>query len=141
MIEFSQQNEFSLAQEEAWDQWLTDCCAQEDFVIGALGYVFCDDEFLLGINREFLNHDTYTDIITFGELIGRSVHGEIYISTERVEENSREFCVDFDVELARVMVHGLLHLCGYKDAADHEKAEMRNKESFYINKFNLLTTK
>ena len=84
------------------------------------------------INQEFLNHDTYTDIITFGELIGKSIHGEIYISTERVQENSQSYGVVFNEELARVMIHGLLHLCGYNDSTDQEKQAMRQKETDYI---------
>ena len=132
MIEFSQQNTFILGQQEAWASWLSESCRAEGFSIGALSYVFCDDAFLVEINQEFLNHDTYTDIITFGELIGKSIHGEIYISTERVQENSQSYGVVFNEELARVMIHGLLHLCGYNDSTDQEKQAMRQKETDYI---------
>ena len=104
----------------------------EGKVVGELTYVFCNDQQLLKLNKEFLNHDTLTDIITFDYSLGNEIHGEIYISTDRVEENAEEFEVSFMNELSRVMVHGILHLCGYKDKSEEEKNQMRNKENHYL---------
>ena len=98
-----------------------------------LGYVFCTDEFLLQLNNQFLDHDTLTDIITF-EMSpkGEPIVGEIYISIERVRENARSFNKTFNNELSRVMIHGILHLCGYKDKSAKDKLVMRSKEEEYL---------
>ena len=95
---------------------------------GAINYVFCDDKYLLKINQHFLNHDTYTDIISFDNSMGNELHGDIFISTERVRENAIIFEVSFEEELRRVLVHGVLHLCGYKDKTKEESDLMRSKE-------------
>jgi probable rRNA maturation factor len=101
----------------------------------SLTYIFCDDEYLLGINKRFLNHNYYTDIITFClSTKGQPIEGEIYISTERVFENSKTYKVSFQKELERVMFHGALHLCGYKDKTLTQKKEMREKEDRYLKK-------
>ena len=96
-----------------------------------------DDE-LLEVNRTHLDHDYYTDIITFDNNVGRTVHGEIYISTDRVIENSQEYGVSVLNELARVVVHGVLHLCGYKDKSEEDVLKMRGREDYWIEKLNLL---
>ena len=103
----------------------------------SLSYIFCSDEYLLNINREFLMHDDYTDIITF-DLSDRGdpVQGEIYISIQRVKDNAAEFKVPFKDELLRVMIHGALHLCGYKDKSKADKLDMRAKEEEYLRMFN-----
>ena len=80
-------------------------------MLGDVSFVFCNDEYLYKINLEFLNHDTYTDIITFDYSLGKEIHGEIYISIDRVKENARELKIEFTEELRRVIVHGILHLC------------------------------
>jgi probable rRNA maturation factor len=98
-----------------------------------LNYIFCSDEFLLEINRQYLNHDNYTDIITFD--LGRpkqSINGEIYISYPRVKENAAIYKVKTSIELLRVIIHGALHLCGYKDKTKSQKLEMRKKEEQYL---------
>lgn len=138
MISFDAQNDFILSQSEDWMLWLEDVVKTEGRVLGEVDYVFCDDEFLLALNQEFLNHDTLTDIITFDNNIGKTIHGEIYISTDRVKENSLEFGVSMENELARVVVHGLLHLCGYKDKSEEEELQMRGREDFWMNRFKLL---
>jgi len=99
-------------------------------------YIFCTDEYLLKLNQQYLNHDTLTDILTF-TLSGSSlpIVSEIYISIERVKENARELNVNYDTELRRVMIHGILHLCGYEDLSDDEKIEMRLKEDYYLSKY------
>jgi len=101
-----------------------------------ISYIFCKDEFLLGLNRKYLNHDTYTDIITF-TLSDKSapINAEIYISIERVIENSISLKIDFHEELYRVMIHGILHLCGLSDHSPKEKKAMRQKENFYLSQY------
>ncbi len=100
---------------------------------GSLTYIFCSDEYLLKINQDFLKHDFYTDIITFDMSSSRDeIEGEIYISTERVKENSKEHGFTFNRELHRVIFHGALHLCGYKDKSQKEKAQMRIMEDKYL---------
>jgi probable rRNA maturation factor len=94
--------------------------------------VFCDDHFLHKLNVEFLDHDTLTDVISFDYSIGKEIHGEIFISIERVKENAKEFNQSFEQELSRVMVHGILHYCGYKDKLPTDANVMRSKEEFYL---------
>ena len=134
MINFDAQNDFVLDQAQKWALWLGEVVAAEGFTLGSVDYVFCDDAYLLELNQEFLSHDTLTDIITFDYNVGRTVHGEIYISTERVTENSREYGVSMAEELGRVMLHGILHLCGYKDKSESEKQTMRSRENYWLNK-------
>ncbi len=99
-------------------------------------YVFCTDNYLLDLNQKFLNHDTYTDILTFTlSLPGEPIASEIYISAERVEENARSMGVSFKEELFRVMIHGLLHLCGYEDDTMEKKMAMRSREDFHLKDF------
>ncbi|MFN8236647.1 MAG: rRNA maturation RNase YbeY [Chitinophagales bacterium] len=109
--------------------WLKAIAAKENYAIKELNYIFQTDEELLKLNIDYLNHDTYTDIITFDHsgTKGR-IEGDIFISLERVEENARKFKVSFENELHRVLAHGLLHLCGYKDKTKKDAAEMRRME-------------
>lgn len=132
MIEFYSENNFELSDKDKIQTWLGRVIGSEGKETGELTYVFCNDQQLLKLNKEFLNHDTLTDIITFDYTLGNEIHGEIYISTDRVEENAGEFEVSFMNELSRVMVHGILHLCGYKDKSEEEKNQMRNKENHYL---------
>jgi probable rRNA maturation factor len=105
--------------------------------VETINYIFCKDEYLLSLNVEYLNHDTYTDIITFFySNEGQPITSDIYISIERVRENAEKFDISFKNELLRVIFHGALHLCGYKDKKPGEKKLMREKEEFYINLFN-----
>lgn len=101
----------------------------------SLNYIFCDDEYLLNINKQYLQHDFYTDIITFELSDTDSTEGEIYISVDRVRENAAQFKTSFKEELHRVIFHGALHLCGYKDKSNTHKAEMRKKEQEYLKAF------
>lgn len=104
--------------------------------LGGLNYVFCSDKALLKINRDFLQHDYYTDIITFGlSAPGEPVQAEIYISVDRVKENARELGVSFRKELHRVIFHGALHLCGYGDKTEKESLLMRKKEDQYLSQY------
>lgn len=127
-INFYSENEFLLEEEARYVSWLENVIASEGKSLEEISYIFCDDEYLLKINMEYLDHDTYTDIITFDYSVGKTLQGEIYISTERVLENSETFSVKFEDELRRVLVHGVLHLSGYKDKTDEEAAIMRRKE-------------
>lgn len=135
-IDFSSQNEFLLEQKETYSHWINLVILQEQKTIGEISYVFCSDEYLHSINVEYLNHDTFTDIITFDYSMGDELHAEIYLSTDRISENASQFEVSFQTELLRVMVHGVLHLCGYKDHTLQEKKIMRSKEDAYIGLFN-----
>ena len=102
---------------------------EKDFELGEINYIFCNDEYLHKINVEFLQHDTYTDIISFDYTLGKNISGDIYVSIERVKENAQKFNVTFDNELHRVIIHGILHYLGYKDKTEEQKKEMRNKEN------------
>lgn len=128
---------FRLRDKNKIRNWLEECATQEDKSIEQIIYIFCDDEYLLQINQKYLSHNTYTDIITFDYTIGDNLNGEIYISVERVRENAKTFKVSFREELLRVMVHGLLHLSGYKDKTKQEKKQMREKEKEKLNLFHV----
>ena len=116
-------------------KWLNQVISNEAKREGDITYIFCDDDYLLEKNIRFLNHNTLTDVITFDYCEGNSVSGDIFISIERVKENSEVFKVDFLTELNRVMVHGLLHLLGYKDKTEKESNLMRKKENYYLSKY------
>ena len=114
------------------DSWIKNTIVSEKKTLGEINYIFCDDDYLLEKNQTFLNHDTLTDIITFDYSNENGIRGDIFISIDRVKENARKFAVPFDTELGRVMIHGVLHLIGYKDKSDEEKELMREKEDFYL---------
>jgi rRNA maturation RNase YbeY len=137
MISFNYENEFELSNEEQLSIWISSVIVSEDKKEGEINYIFCDDEYLLGLNEQYLNHDTLTDIISFDYSVGKELHGDIFISTERVLENAAEFKVTFEEELKRVMVHGVLHYCGYKDKSDEDEKLMRSKEDEKIKMFHV----
>ena len=128
MITFNYETKFLLVNEEQLKGWISSCIERYNFNEGDLNYIFCDDEYLHKLNIEFLNHDTLTDIISFDYTLGKLVSGDIYISVERVKENSLEFSQTFDNELNRVIIHGALHFMGLKDKSEEEKANMRSNE-------------
>ncbi len=128
MINFNYLTDYQIVKENLYTKWLLEVIGSENRVLGDIAYVFCDDAYLLKVNQEYLNHDTYTDIITFDYTDGNTIAGDIFISIERVKENAREFKVDFYEELRRVMAHGILHLSGYGDKSDEEAMLMRVKE-------------
>ncbi|GAA4273254.1 rRNA maturation RNase YbeY [Aquimarina gracilis] len=128
MISFFYETEIETINEKDFSAWIGSVINSENKDEGHINYIFCDDEYLLKINQDFLNHDTYTDIISFDNTIGNELHGDIFISYERVVENAKEFGVDVYEELKRVMVHGVLHFCGYKDKTKEEEMIMRRKE-------------
>lgn len=112
--------------------WLNNVCVSENKVCGPISIIFCSDDYLLEVNKEYLDHDYYTDIITFDYTIKNEVSGDLFISIDRVKENSTTFDVTFQKELYRVLVHGVLHLCGYGDKSVSEEKIMRSKEDFYL---------
>jgi probable rRNA maturation factor len=136
MIDFFYETDFNLTNEKEITTWISSIISSEGFEEGDLTYVFCDDKYLLSLNEEFLNHDTLTDIISFDYSLGKQIHGEIYISIERVIENASHFKVDFNDELHRVMIHGILHYCGYKDKLETEEILMRSKEDYALEQRN-----
>lgn len=137
MINFNYETDFNLDKEEAITLWLSAVIISENKKEGDINYIFCDDEYLHKINLEYLKHDTLTDVISFDYTIGNEINGDIFISVERVKDNAVDFNVSFEQELMRVMVHGMLHYCGYKDKGDKEELVMRNKEDEKIALFHV----
>jgi rRNA maturation RNase YbeY len=128
MIEFYSETDFELSDPESVSNWIQAVIIAEGFEAGDISYVFCDDVHLHKLNVEYLNHDTLTDIISFDYTLGKQIHGEIFISIDRVKENATTFQASFEEELHRVIIHGILHYCGYNDKTESEKATMRFKE-------------
>lgn len=127
-------DDFELQNPESFKVWLKNVIRNEQKYVGDIVYIFSDDEYLHAINLDFLNHDTLTDIITFDTSEDSDViSGEIYISVERVADNAGILNKDFQEELSRVLVHGVLHLIGYGDKTPEEKTEMTAKEDYYLN--------
>jgi rRNA maturation RNase YbeY len=137
MISFNYENDFELENEEAFTAWLSSVIESEMKKEGEINYIFCDDEYLHKINLEYLNHDTLTDIISFDYSMGNELHGDIYVSIERVLDNAKVYEVTFEEELKRVLVHGILHYCGYKDKSDEDEALMRSKEEEKMKMFHV----
>lgn len=138
MIQFNFETQFVLENESKLNEWISSVIQGEDHEEGDINYVFCDDNYLHKLNVEFLSHDTLTDIISFDYSVGKIIHGDVFISVNRVEENAKLFQVSFLNELHRVMVHGILHYCGYKDKTDKEQVIMRSKEDFYTKQLFLI---
>ena len=137
MINFNYETDFTLDNEEAIAAWLTNVITSENKKEGEINYIFCDDEYLHKINLEYLNHDTLTDIISFDYTMGNELSGDIFVSIERVNDNAKDFNVVFEEELKRVLVHGILHYCGYKDKGEAEELLMRSKEDEKIGLFHV----
>ena len=137
MINFNYETEFTLDNEQAFADWLSAVIVSENKNEGEINYIFCDDEYLHKINLEYLNHDTLTDIISFDYTVGNELNGDIFVSVERVEDNAKDFNVSFIEELKRVLAHGILHYCGYKDKSDSEAELMRSKEDEKIAMFHV----
>jgi len=115
-------------------EWLEKCISDKNFILDEINYIFVDDIYLHKMNMAYLQHDTYTDIITFDYSIGKKLSADIYISVDRIQENSEKFDTDFYNELARVMIHGILHLMKFNDHTDEEKKEMRKQENLCLDK-------
>ena len=130
---FNEDVPYKLSHKQTIRQWLKQQADREGHTIGDLNYIFCSDEYLLQVNRDYLQHDYYTDIITFdqSEVEGK-IDGDIFISTERVQDNAMKLSILPEQEMRRVLAHGLLHLCGYGDKTDDEAAQMRTKEEDWL---------
>lgn len=137
MISFNYETDFELSDETAISEWLSNVIISESKKEGDINYIFCDDEYLHKINVEYLDHDTLTDIISFDYSVGNELHGDIFVSVERVADNAKDFNVSFDEELKRVLVHGILHYAGYKDKSEDDELKMRQKEEEKIEMFHV----
>jgi rRNA maturation RNase YbeY len=132
MIEYTVVGTFILDDKQQISDWVQFTLDSEEKELGELNYIFCDDDYLHNINVKTLNHNTLTDIISFDYTLGIVVSGDVYISYERVKENADELNLSFKDELHRVMIHGVLHYCGYKDKSAEDKLTMRAKEDYYL---------
>ena len=112
--------------------WIEKIIISEEKKIGEINYIFCDDEYLLKINQDFLDHDYYTDIISFDQVRGKTISGEILVSLQRIKDNASLISKNYEEEKKRVIAHGVLHLCGYKDKTEEQQKIMRAKEDFYL---------
>ncbi|UPQ74611.1 rRNA maturation RNase YbeY [Chryseobacterium nepalense] len=118
-----------------YKKWLEEIILSENKKLGEINYIFCNDEYLLKVNQDYLQHDYYTDIITFDYVKGRTISGEIFVSLQRISDNASNLSKDYEEELRRVLAHGVLHLSGYKDKSEEEEQLMRSKEDFYLAKY------
>ena len=134
MVIFNYETDFELSNEIQIQEWITNCINSYGYTEGEINYVFCDDEYLLKLNVEFLEHDTYTDVISFDYTLGKLISGDIFISIERVKENALNFDQLFENELNRVIIHGILHYLGFKDKNEVDKAQMRSEEENCLSK-------
>ena len=137
IINFYSENDFELKDVSGFENWIKRVIASEEKKTGEISFIFCDDDYLLEINRKYLDHDTFTDIISFDTSVGNILNGDIFISTQRVRENAGEYNVAFEEELQRVVIHGVLHLCGYKDKSKDEEQLMRRKEEEKMEMFHV----
>ena len=129
---FSEDIDFELSEQEKAIDWISEAIESHEKELVEINYIFCSDEYLHQVNVEYLDHDTYTDIITFDYCELDIISGDIFVSVERVTENANAFGVDFEDELDRVLIHGVLHLAGYQDKSKEEANTMREKEDFYL---------
>ena len=123
---------FALPDTDTLTNWIDYAVKNEGCFTGNISYVFCSDEYLWNMNKQYLGHDYYTDIITFDYVEDKYVSGDLFISIDRVEDNAKTFNVSRETELLRVMIHGVLHLLGYDDQTDEQEAEIHKMEDFYI---------
>lgn len=131
MIHFFYENTEEKIQENI-KFWIEKIIISEEKKLGEINYIFCDDEYLLKINQDFLDHDYYTDIITFDQVRGKTISGEIFVSLQRIKDNASLISKNYEEEKKRVIAHGVLHLCGYKDKSEEQQKIMRAKEDFYL---------
>ncbi|WP_428223936.1 rRNA maturation RNase YbeY [Flavobacterium sp.] len=137
MINYNYELDFTVPDETIYTEWIESVIVSESKDLGEISYIFCNDAYLLEINQQYLDHDTLTDIISFDYTEGTVISGDIFISVERVQENALEFNIPFEEELKRVMIHGVLHYCGYKDKSEAEELLMRSKEDEKIKMFHV----
>ena len=137
MISFNYETDFELHNEPDFSKWLSAVILSENKKEGEINYIFCDDDYLLEINQQYLDHDTLTDIISFDYSVGNEINGDIFVSVERVKENASDYNVTFQEEIQRVLVHGILHYCGYKDKNESDELIMRSKEEEKMKMFHV----
>jgi rRNA maturation RNase YbeY len=135
MILFHIQTKIKIPNKSLYKKWIKNLALQLDKRVGELNFIFCSDESLLELNQQYLQHDTLTDVITFDYSEEDFIQGDIFISTERVQDNAKDFDVDFNTELRRVIAHGVLHLCGYKDKTKVDSKIMREKENWALSEY------
>lgn len=135
MINFNFEGIESIEISDKISPWLLKIIVSEEKKPGNLSFIFADDDYILKVNQDYLKHDFFTDIITFDYVKGKTISGDIFVSLPRISDNAKTLNKDFEKEFLRVLAHGILHLCGYKDKTDAEIIEMRAKEDFYINLF------
>ena len=139
---FNEDVPYKLLQKRVISQWLKKQAALEGFTIGDLNYIFCSDEHVLQVNRDYLQHDYYTDIITFDQSEDEdSIEGDIFISVDRVADNANQLGIKPEQEMRRILAHGMLHLCGYGDKTDEEEVQMRRKEDEWLKELQQLLAK
>lgn len=129
---------FEFSDPKKVENWIIKTIETEKCFTGNVTYIFCSDDYLLDVNRKYLNHDYFTDVITFDYAKNRKISGDIFISIDRITENAKIFNVSRENELLRVMIHGVLHLIGYDDQTDEQEEEIHKKEDFYLNIYNSL---
>ncbi|MDO5510605.1 MAG: rRNA maturation RNase YbeY [Weeksellaceae bacterium] len=132
MIRFYSETDFQLDDQAFFSDWIAAVIELEQGEVGNINFVFCDDEYLLEINQRHLQHDYYTDIITFDYSEENCISGDLFISVDRVADNAFTYEVDFEQELSRAMVHGVLHMLGYDDSSEEDIALIRSKEDEYL---------
>lgn len=133
IVYFAEDVSFPKLKRRTTSGWVRKVILNEGKSLGDISFIFCSDEYLLEVNRKYLEHDYYTDIITFDYVEGKVISGDIFISVDRVGENAHVFSKTFSEELNRILIHGVLHLLGYKDKSKKEKELMTEKEDFYLN--------
>ncbi|MDY6800405.1 MAG: rRNA maturation RNase YbeY [Bacteroidota bacterium] len=131
---FNEDIDFSLPNKNHIKSWIISAIQNENYVPGKINFIFTSDKYLLNINKQYLSHNYFTDIITFNDVQENIINGDIFISLETVKNNSSRFGVSFDEELCRVMIHGIMHLIGYDDQTEEQKSEMRKKENEYLDR-------
>lgn len=130
---FSEDVPMPKLRKRAATNWIKKVITAEEHTLGDISFIFCSDGYLLEVNKKYLNHDYFTDIITFDYVEDKLVNGDIFISIDRVRENAREFKTTFYNEIHRILIHGILHLLGYKDKSKKDKIIMTEKEDYYLN--------
>ena len=132
MILFHSESDFVIHKKSLYKKWIKNCVVYLAKEVGNINYIFCNDDYLLTINKKYLNHDTYTDIISFDYSEKDKLSGDIYISVDRLKENAGKFKTSFEDELNRILIHGILHFAGFNDKSKAEKIEMRKQEDYLI---------
>ncbi|MEE3447064.1 MAG: rRNA maturation RNase YbeY, partial [Bacteroidales bacterium] len=134
MIDFNFEDvEFDLPDKNTLTDWIKLAVESEGKILGDITYVFCSDEYLWNMNKQYLNHDYYTDIITFDYVKKGVISGDLFISYDRIKDNAEKFNVSHETELLRVMIHGVMHLVGYDDMTDEDETKIHEREDYYLN--------